>query len=936
MEELEQTIAELESVKQSFKSNINSTGVSTSGVEFRSMPNLVNQLEKKLPTQTKSVTPSKSSQSVSPDTGYKLTKVEVGAIPDNYIEPTGTLPVTENGIKDVTQYKSIDVNVEGIKPTGTLNITKNDTYDVTNYASAEVNVPSKEPVLQEKTATPTKETQEITPDEGYDGIDKMTINPIPEEYIIPEGTLEIRTNGKHDVTEVKEVDVSIINSGDANIIERDVYAIDLSSGKAVITPSYSEGGDWDLSKVDIKGHIYYNEANNTIIFKANTGYESSQTATISYSSDVDTTLYLTYYTAGQSHGNSDSYIVIGKEDIDITNHKISWNAPREDFVLWLNIQITRQGTVAIPITKGDHFIMIRSQLFSSYQTGDFIISELKTDVVSETADAMSKVTINKPNGLRPDTLIAGNTAFGIKGTALGAKDVIEGNITDINDATVTSVAPFAFYSKSAIKSIDLPNCLSIGSSAFYFCSAISSISLPACQYIDGCAFYNNSYMTVAFKSIDLPECSYIGDYAFQGCDISQISVPKLLSVSGGAFMYCNQLTEFNAPMLTNLGGNAFSGCSSLTTVNLPQLSRIGGSCFYSLSNLETLNTPNVTRIDKSAIINCTKLSELNFPNCSVLGQSAIRYLSSVTSINMPLLASEGGCNFQQLTALSYVELPELSKITTSTFDNCSNLTSISFPKLTSTYDCFNSCWKIESIDFPEVIYFGGFRYCSALSYVNLPKCSQIYGQTLMSCSMLQSVSIPVCTSLGSRVFASCQNLKSIDAPMCTYLGSSAFQSCHSLEQVNLPVLPSINNTSNFYALGGLVSVNLPMCSTITGYTFQYCTSLKDVNIPICTSLGNNVFYQCSQLSSINLPAVSYIGNSVCYNCNNLTTVIIGTSNCSLGGSRAFYGTPMYSSTYTGNWGSIYVPADYVESYKTRTNWTYYASRITSIENLPTT
>ena len=62
-----------------------------------------------------------------------------------------------------------------------------------------------EPVKQEKNAIPTKEAQEIIPDEGYTGLSKVTVEAIPDEYVIPEGTLEITENGTHDVTNYKEV-----------------------------------------------------------------------------------------------------------------------------------------------------------------------------------------------------------------------------------------------------------------------------------------------------------------------------------------------------------------------------------------------------------------------------------------------------------------------------------------------------------------------------------------------------------------------------------------------------------------------------------------------------------------------------------------------------------------------------------------------------------
>ena len=95
--------------------------------------------------QEKSVTPTKSAQEVVADVGYDgLSKVSVGAIPNEYIVPSGTKSITTNGTHDVTTNASVSVNVPipsgYIKPSGTKSITTNGTHDVTQYASATVNV----------------------------------------------------------------------------------------------------------------------------------------------------------------------------------------------------------------------------------------------------------------------------------------------------------------------------------------------------------------------------------------------------------------------------------------------------------------------------------------------------------------------------------------------------------------------------------------------------------------------------------------------------------------------------------------------------------------------------------------------------------------------------------------------------------------------------
>ena len=55
--------------------------------------------------------------------------------------------------------------------------------------------------LQEKETTPTKEIQQIKADQQYDGLSKVVVNAIPDEYIIPNGDINIIENGTYDVTD---------------------------------------------------------------------------------------------------------------------------------------------------------------------------------------------------------------------------------------------------------------------------------------------------------------------------------------------------------------------------------------------------------------------------------------------------------------------------------------------------------------------------------------------------------------------------------------------------------------------------------------------------------------------------------------------------------------------------------------------------------------
>ena len=79
--------------------------------------------------------------------------------------------------------------------------------------------------LQEKEVTPTKEKQEIVPDKNYDGLSKVTVDKIPDEYIIPTGNIEIIENGIYNVREKETANVNIpmLKLGTKNITENGVY-----------------------------------------------------------------------------------------------------------------------------------------------------------------------------------------------------------------------------------------------------------------------------------------------------------------------------------------------------------------------------------------------------------------------------------------------------------------------------------------------------------------------------------------------------------------------------------------------------------------------------------------------------------------------------------------------------------------------------------------
>lgn len=81
--------------------------------------------------QTKTVTPTTSQQTVQPDSGYDgLSQVTVGAIPSEYIVPSGSETKTANGTYDVTALAQLVVNVPSPVKTATGTFTGNGTRTI--------------------------------------------------------------------------------------------------------------------------------------------------------------------------------------------------------------------------------------------------------------------------------------------------------------------------------------------------------------------------------------------------------------------------------------------------------------------------------------------------------------------------------------------------------------------------------------------------------------------------------------------------------------------------------------------------------------------------------------------------------------------------------------------------------------------------------------
>ena len=173
---------------------------------------------------------------------------------------------------------------------------------------------------------------------------------------------------------------------------------------------------------------------------------------------------------------------------------------------------------------------------------------------------------------------------------------------------VSMVGSYAFYSYSALKSVNLPNCISIGANAFAYCS-LTSIDLTLCARVDSSAFAQ----CYSLINVNLPLCRNLGY---------------------NAFYMCKKLAHINLPLCDYIGMSTFYGCSALASIDLPLCTVITYSAFYNCNNLKEVylnRVSTVTTIVSTTFSRCPNLTSVYVPASLVDAFKTAQYWSSISN-----------------------------------------------------------------------------------------------------------------------------------------------------------------------------------------------------------------------------------------------------------------------------------------------------------------
>lgn len=318
---------------------------------------------------------------------------------------------------------------------------------------------------------------------------------------------------------------------------------------------------------------------------------------------------------------------------------------------------------------------------------------------------------------------------------------------------VTSIGGFAFYSCTALTSVEIPNSVtSIGEWAFYNCSSLTSIEIPT----------------------------------------------NVTSIGGHAFADCNSLTSIAIPDgVTRIPYDAFSNCNSLTSLKLSAnwvkdgnydlyiCGAVGNDGLYMyhlfewMQRLEHIEAPAwffdvnetfwaycPTHIE-TVVINNGEMSDNGFAVVRRSSKTLVALdILDILNTNLNDYALNGCNNLRSL------QLPtNLEKIGYMFVAECVKLPNITLPaSVTEIEDrAFENCRSLATVEFAEggqlqTIGSWAFYNCHALQNLEIPEgVTEIGDGAFYGCVYLENVSLPASAqSIGDNTFALCSKVARMD------------------------------------------------------------------------------------------------------------------------------------------------------------------------------
>ena len=184
------------------------------------------------------------------------------------------------------------------------------------------------------------------------------------------------------------------------------------------------------------------------------------------------------------------------------------------------------------------------------------------------------------------------------------------------------------------------------------------------------------------------------------------------------------------------------------------------------------------------------------------------------------------------------------------------------------------------------------------------------------------------TTLKSFTFLNAVTITSVTIPSTVTSIDGSFTFRYSgLRNVTVPSsVTSWNGSHTFANCRSLTDATLNNKSQISSYAFSNCTSLTGVKFgDKIKTIANNAFSNCTSLTGVTfVDNIKSIGSNVFSGCTNLTSITLNSTTPPSIESDSFEGIPSTCK--------FYVPCSAVNTYRTASVWSSYASQIVGYES----
>lgn len=466
--------------------------------------------------------------------------------------------------------------------------------------------------LQQKTVT---QSGEFTPDAGYDGFSKVSVNV--QQGVFPSGELQITENGEYDVAEKESVSVNV---------EQGVFP----SGTLQIT----KNGEYDVMQKQ------------SVNVEVDTSIHDKQRVTFL---DYDGSLIEEYYLKE----GSEVQLINAPTHDEFTFQK--WACPIETnggkFTLE-NYPVTLMPIYSIKNCA------LKIEVSLNKATGKSVsLQNLSGVTAVNWGDGYSATSVNDltheyANYGKYSIVIAGVTSIG---------EYIFGQGSSTHNKYCVGV-----YVGSSVSEI--------GANAFRYCTALKTLTLPIELYEIGANAFDTCY---SLKCVAIPPAVNIGNYAFEysrgGLQHLVLSY-GICEIGLNAFQQCYSLQEFIIPdSVITLSSKITNMCHALKVAKLPRYITSLANSTPLGDNLQALQkvifkNNLITKLPSTFLAGCYSLQEFEIPSSvTSINFNAFSTCYSLQKIKMPAgitsIASSlfSGChNLTVIDFSEFVSVPTLS------------------------------------------------------------------------------------------------------------------------------------------------------------------------------------------------------------------------------------------------------------------------------------